>query len=351
MNDRWVRRVVLACAIALCLLLPVLVEARAGGGGHASSSGGRSSSGSSRSGSSYSRSGGYSSGGGGFIGGNIDDVIFVVVIGIGVVWWIVAAIAKSDGDESSGGGYERAPAESLAPLNLGPTKQAGSFIAYRLENIRQHDPLFHESHLIDHAQTVFALLQKARNDNELAPVLPFLDPNEADILKAEMDSAHAAGKRRVVEDAITSGAAIYRVEKHGGKDAIIVRIDASARDYYVDAATGARIPSSERPSPYTEYWTFERPDDAKTRGAGEALGSCPTCGAPLTLGSLSVCHSCGNPLPARQDDWLLAAIVQSLHPDAASASDGGSDEGGDGGKRDYLAAAAGDSRPIMRDLG
>ncbi len=319
-----VMRSALLCAIVLWMAMPVLVDARPGGGSR--SSVGRSSSSSSRSSgssSSSSRSSGGGGGGGGFfffgggnggsgggsVGGLITFIIVIIIICL-VIWLVIRYFRKKAERES----IEGVPVDNLPP----PTRddeidrwdQNDMQINAALNDIKQRDPAFDQAHFVDRVETAYNILNVAWIRGDLAPAHPFLSEGQANRLTMQLEGDRALNRRNVMEDVVLSGVRIVRVDKNDTGDVITARIDASACDYYIDTRTGKDLSGWHNPRPYTEYWTFARSGVAKTTKSSYMDRACPNCGAPLELGNISVCQFCGTPVASAEYDWVLMTIDQ-----------------------------------------
>jgi predicted lipid-binding transport protein (Tim44 family) len=89
-------------------------------------------------------------------------------------------------------------------------------------------------------------------------------------------------------------------------------MDAWAADYEVDETTGKLSFGVRVPMPFREYWTFERSAGTRTPAAGGILdGSCPNCGAPLSINEVGECRYCKAAVTSGRYDWVLSRIEQT----------------------------------------
>lgn len=109
----------------------------------------------------------------------------------------------------------------------------------------------------------------------------------------------------------------FVTERHrsGEYDALIVRLDAGARDVMVDAdliPIAALGKAQEAPfQKFTEYYTFMRRRKAVTAHK-ESIDACSRCGTPFAAeGEINKCKSCGTIAGSGTFDWVLAEITQA----------------------------------------
>jgi predicted lipid-binding transport protein (Tim44 family) len=231
---------------------------------------------SSHSSSSYSGS----SGGGGGSDATGMVIFLIVLVGFVVLFmWLKSSAAVSYASTST-----YVPEAPRAPRRE-PTARL----------VRTIDPTFSEIVFLEWATLFFMRWHKARGENDLASIAPFLAPDVLNASPRERDALKS------VDGIVVGGAGITRVERGVDRLSIVVRFEAT---YTTTFASG------ESQAWWThESWTFERALSAKSRLPDdvERLG-CPSCGSALERTSLARCASCGNALTPGAHDWCVARI-------------------------------------------
>jgi len=213
----------------------------------------------------------------------------------------------------SGAGASVAATAGAAALN----------VSRQIAELKSRDPDFSEQQFEDLASTAFFKVQEAWSKRDLSIARAFMSPALFSRFQTQIDGLKAAGKVNKMDNLAVGSVQIVEAVHDGGFDYVTVQINASAADYMVDQKTGKLLSGSQQPQPFTEYWTFLRSDQVKTKAGGTALESkqCPNCGAPLQVNALGKCDYCGSEVTSGAFSWVLSEITQASvwRPRAASA--------------------------------
>lgn len=121
-------------------------------------------------------------------------------------------------------------------------------------------------------------------------------------------------RKNVMADFKIREFSVFARHRSGPFDALIVRLDAEARDTMVDVD----LPDSEalkaaRKAPlngFVEYYTFMRKRGSTTQPGGD-VDQCSHCGTQFSgEGEINKCKSCGAVMGSGTYDWVLAEITQ-----------------------------------------
>jgi predicted lipid-binding transport protein (Tim44 family) len=305
------RRLVLAAVLAVALvvlLVPEVALARGGGGGGSHGGGGSVGGG----GGGLSSGGGFGGSGGGgggffflpvFFGGGGGSICCLLILGL-VIYFAYRAFARRGGGTTAA--YQPAyegppPAVAYAP---DPNEQIAA--------IQAADPNFTEQQFLDRAQAAFFLLQKAWQDRNVDEGRAYMSPGLYMGWKTQVDQMTAEHRKNVLEALYVQGMHVVKATHDENFDNIVVRVDASAKDYDVDDQTGKKISGDRADTPFTEFWTFTRSAGAKTLVSGGITEKkCPNCGAPLDVNATGHCKYCNEAVTSGKFDWVLSKIDQA----------------------------------------
>jgi len=182
-----------------------------------------------------------------------------------------------------------------------------------LSELKSRDPDFSEQQFEDLASTAFFKIQDGWSKRDLTTAHAFMSPTLYGRFQTQIDQLKASGKVNKMDNLAVGSVEVAEVVHDGGFDYVTARINASAADCMVDQKTGQVISGSTQAQPFTEYWTFLRSDQVKTRAGGKALESkqCPNCGAPLQVNALGKCDYCGSEVTSGAFSWVLSEISQA----------------------------------------
>jgi hypothetical protein len=306
MSEPWRSKIAIAVPILIGLtvlitlipLIPVIAEARPGGGQTYGGGGG----------------GGGSSGGGG--GGDGELFLMLIWLAIehpalgipllliaGVGYFVVHAAKRRGGGEdwdSGGGGLGFDP---------GPRQRAPQA---KLADLRQIDPDFSTLLFDDFVYRLYASAHEARaNPPKLAELAPYLEPAVREALAARQPSGVpisnvVVGAMRVLRVQLPSweGAGQSTSGEPETEPETEVELEFEAN---VTAATGP----AARGFYLWERWVLRRPISVTTPTPERARSlACPSCGAPFHSADMERCDYCGQVVTNGRFDWRVVAITE-----------------------------------------
>jgi len=290
------RFVLPAIALALLLMLPSAAAARAGGGQN------------------YGEDG-WSGGGGEGGGGDGLGYLFLWLIQlafrqplIGIPLLLAGVIVVSRIGKAAGTGNQYRTIER-AGREAGARRQAD--VAGRLDAISKRDPAFDQALFLRRIHKGFLEVQAAWSAQDFTAVSRFLSDGVRERFTMQAEMLREEGIRNVIEDVSIQSSSIVAVESDDFFDTIHVEISARGKDSDLDFSTG-RVIRGGANSPFTEYWSFLRRPGAVTPATGGLIeGSCPNCGAPLSISDRGKCENCDSIVSSGEYDWVLAEITQS----------------------------------------
>lgn len=337
MNKNFLWTTLATSLVLVCIFLPLIVGARAGGGqDYVPSSGGGFSTGGSDFDSGDS-TGSYSGGGGSWgWGGVIGFVIFIVIV-IAIASAVKrarrngprggAGVGPSAGSGQGGGGAG-APGQPGSgpgmtmyvggvPINIGGIGvAAGSTmppanIPAEMARLQQKDPAFNEQAFKDYAQNAFYKVQEAWESQNLQIGRPFMTDALMQRYATQISDIQSRGEKNVLENMVLGHMNITNIRTDNTYDYITLQMEASAADYTLDR-NGKFLRGSKKPEHFTEFWTFLRKVGAKTNAQKSVKANvCPNCGAPLQLSATGQCQYCNAVVTSGEWDWVLSEITQA----------------------------------------
>ncbi len=178
--------------------------------------------------------------------------------------------------------------------------------AIGLGQIQAADPAFDLELFKRQSIETFLAVKLAMQQRDLGPVDDLLSGQVWDDLGQDVLSLLARDAVQHFDGLAPTSVVVVAADRGPQGDAITLRIQAVAMQYLGAADEGGI--SRTAPGAFTEFWTFARPVGA-TAPAGRPL-ECPTCGAPLNIDTVRICHYCKSLLPSPQDQrgWVVAAI-------------------------------------------
>lgn len=295
------RRRILYWLGLLCILFAVVVIdatatfawARAGGGGG------------------YGGGGSSSSGGGGGGGGGeiIEALIWLCIRHprIGIPLTITLAIMFYFASKEA----KTQHAGHVIRRGLSAEEQQVKQLA--LQRLQSSDPNFNEDDFTNRVSDAFVKIQYAWSEQNLSSVRPFISDGIHERFSLQIDMQKADGIRNKMEDVRVTDVKLVAITSATHFDTIHVQINASAIDYNVSLESGRKINHSTRPTRFTEYWSFQRRQGAKTyTRPGVIEGNCPQCASPLEITDRTDCRACGAHVNSGQHDWVLSEITQAI---------------------------------------
>lgn len=171
------------------------------------------------------------------------------------------------------------------------------------------------------AREAFLALQRAWSSGRWKDARRFASDALFQTIRFDLDRNRAFGWTNRIEEPEVTRVDLARIDVDAYLESITVRIFAHMRDWTEDAEGRVVAGSRDRPTVFSEYWTFLRSAGgagARTTTSGDAR-SCPSCGAPVDdEGQALLCPYCGSHLFAGAHDWVVSRIEQDESTVAAS---------------------------------
>ncbi|MCA9224005.1 MAG: TIM44-like domain-containing protein [Planctomycetales bacterium] len=289
--------------VAVMLLAPEWLWARAGGGGGYSGGGGGFSGG----GGGFSSSGGSGSGGNGLgllIYWLIQLCINRPLIGVPLVIGIIALFYFG----ARNGQHHRVS----RTIQRGRAAMADHERAAAVGLLGRDDPDFNEERFYDRVRHGFVQVQQAWCSQDMQPVRAFISDGILERFTLQIQEQRERDYRDHMEQIVVNRVALAKADSNEYFDEITVMIAASAIDYRMSLSKGKRLSGSILSESFVEYWTFLRRHGVRTTDKpGLIEGSCPNCGADIRLNQSARCPACDSVLRSGQYDWVLTEITQA----------------------------------------
>ena len=183
--------------------------------------------------------------------------------------------------------------------------------------LRLKDPQFDPQGLLDKTRTLFLTLQDAWFKRDLSPVRPFLSDATYQRFEVQLALMKAQGVRDAITGIEVLDVGLIGLDQSEWFDTVHLRVHARMRDTDVPATTSdaAAVAAAQRAplEAFTEVWSFVRKPGVGTR-IGEDLfqGKCPNCGAPFDGGASNRCGYCEAVVNSGNFDWTLSEITQGV---------------------------------------
>ncbi len=183
--------------------------------------------------------------------------------------------------------------------------------------IRKRDPAFDAEAFKTRGRLIAEKIQHAWSAGDMRECRRYLSQGVYNRFRTQLKIMREHEKRQnAMADFKIRAFHIVAHQLSGPFDAIVVRLDAEARDVMVDAAlTQAEAAQAAHKAPcnsFVEYYTFMRRSNAKT-SVQESIDACSHCGTPFTgEGEITKCKSCAAVMGSGTFDWVLAEITQEV---------------------------------------
>lgn len=286
---------------------PVVVLARAGGGG-GFSGGGFSGGGGGFGGGGFS-GGGFSGGsGGGVSGGDLiryykQNPVGGTLLIVGLLGVIVLAHVLQ---------RRNLTRRRNRMIVRGANRLADERRKIAVAALTEKDPAFDEAAFNSRVEAAFIKIQSAWSNQDLAPVRHFISDGILERFTLQIDEQRELGYRNDMQQVRIYDIAICQIRADSLFDEFTVRIVASAIDRRVTLDNQRVIQGSDQPENFAECWSFIRRRGVSTRsGPGLMEGHCPNCSAEININQSENCGQCNSLLRSGEYDWVLAEITQA----------------------------------------
>ncbi len=256
-------------------------------------------------------SGGGFSGGGGRGNGSGGDIFFLIylifrypVVGIPVtvIFLVILYFSYYQGKEIH-------VSRTISKYNQ---RQGFERMQGQMSLITGRDPQFSPMEFKKHGTEVFFRLQDAWANQDMRSVRTLVSDGIFERFTLQLEMMRKSRIINKMDGVCIADVDIALVEAGQYFNAITLKIEAGAADYYVDTKSGKVVYGDhDNVCPFTEFWTFIRRPGAKTV-AGKSLldNNCPNCGASLEISDCAECPSCKSVVNSGDYDWVLTEITQ-----------------------------------------
>lgn len=188
-----------------------------------------------------------------------------------------------------------------------------------LKDLQKRDPDFNAERFKARCRSIAERIQQAWSQGDMRSCRRFLSQGVYNRFRLQLQiQRHIEQRQNAMADFKIERFTLVERRRSGEFDALIVRLDAAARDAMVSAklsAEEAQVAARKAPlAAFTEFYTFMRRRNAKSEAKHEAnLDACVHCGAPFAAeGETTRCRSCGAVMGSGTFDWVLAEITQAV---------------------------------------
>ncbi len=181
-----------------------------------------------------------------------------------------------------------------------------------LNKIQMDDPAFSEEKFLSWARDVFIKIQQAWSSRDWKIIRPFESNELFEQHSTQLQEYINNNKINIIEKIAINRSALSSYSVDGDKDMISVNLNATLRDYVVDATTRDVIEGNKDTDWNMRYtMTFTRKHGVKTKEgtSNKSTTNCPNCGAPTQITSAGQCEYCGSVITTGEHDWVLTDIT------------------------------------------
>jgi hypothetical protein len=189
-----------------------------------------------------------------------------------------------------------------------PSVMQPNFAAIRAE-FEKNNPQFSWAQFQERARLIFNELQAAWSSMNWERARPHETDNIFQMHQYWIDTYRRQKLRNVVENAAVTAIQPVKIQEDAFYQGITLRIWAQGLDYTIDENGRIVSGSNRNVRQWSEYWTFIRNKEAKSREARTDL-NCPNCGSPLKVNASGICEFCGGKITSGEFDWVLSKIEQ-----------------------------------------
>lgn len=177
--------------------------------------------------------------------------------------------------------------------------------------IQQNDTYFSEEKFKTWVNEVFIKLQAAWTARDWSGIRPFESEELFSLHKSQLQQYIDMNRINVIERVSVRSTELINYSADGDKELLVVNLQATMKDYIVDANTKAVLEGD--PNRYWEmkyYLTFMRKNGVKTdpSTSNKSTTNCPNCGAPTEVTSAGQCPYCRSVITTGEHDWVLTKM-------------------------------------------
>ena len=233
--------------------------------------------------------------------------------------WLVAAIDRPPIGGSEAASNPAASAVVLAAMAAGsgheprPSSVVSPDAAAAVTALQARDRAFNPTDFVVGARHAFLAVVEGRADLAPATSRAYLSDELWTVEQARIDHDRTAGQHAVRAYLDIDGFSIVSADTGADRDRLTVRVSARSADHRVELHTGVLLDGSSEVLPWTEDLIFERSAGAVTRPLrGLADGVCPNCSAELSVDAGGTCRSCGASLTDGSLDWVMTGMGETV---------------------------------------
>lgn len=222
--------------------------------------------------------------------------LFVIIV-------IIYVLKNSNGKNSNRNGNISTPKSNpvksdLYQINVG-------------ERIQKNDQYFSEEKFKAWVNEVFIKLQTAWTARDWSGIRPFESEELFSLHKAQLQQYIDRNRINVIDRISVRSTELINYSVDGDKELLIVDLQATMKDYIVDANTQAVLEGDkDRYWEMKYYLTFMRKKGVKTdpSTSNKSTTNCPNCGAPTEITSAGQCSYCRSVITTGEHDWVLTKM-------------------------------------------
>ena len=185
-------------------------------------------------------------------------------------------------------------------------------IAAAIEALKNRDANFSADLFLSKFRQIFKRIHMACYDHKIENIQPMLSDALYEQFRCRVEEQKDAGVQFKCSHLDIVGLRIARVSSDSNFDEIHLLVRAEAVETAIDIVSGETLNAEDKNQKITEFWSFIRRPSAKTISKpGLMEGSCPNCGALISIGQATVCSVCHSFLRSGYYDWVLSKITQA----------------------------------------
>ncbi len=187
-------------------------------------------------------------------------------------------------------------------------KVAWATIEEKIEVLKQTDPNFSKTLLLDFVSLLFHKIYSTAGKENFKDVKPFLAESVISMLNFLLvKRLYPSGVINEIREIVIGAIHVKRIEfERNGEDVFVFNIDANYTQNLFNGEYNRHI--------VTEKWELRRPSGAKTPEPKKMNDlHCPNCGAPVNFTDSGVCQSCGSTIKLNKGQWYVKTILTLSH--------------------------------------
>ena len=220
--------------------------------------------------------------------------IFILILWIPIVVVTIIAIRE---DKASGGQTSK----KIRRIDM----DQGAY-----DTLRERDPGFSESSLIEYIKTLFTEMQTGWEAGDISNVQYGFVPDTWQRFATQLEMKNRRGETTHVRDISFREVCVvgFTTVPRENRDKMHVRIQVEY-NVWVTNKGGKYIQGSPKTRHLMTYlWALERPHDVLTQQNTDDTSHCPNCGAELDVNAFAECPFCHTQLRQKTSNWVIRDI-------------------------------------------